>query len=111
MHLNRKSAEANEGLDEIRLGQAGDCVTVARNPVRDILPEDMRNIYYIAGEGSTIALAIFTLGVGAVEAYGVSGMTGVVVEGGKLAVTAAGIHLIGEGLEELEMERSTLREC
>ncbi|MBD5401948.1 hypothetical protein HDR58_03980, partial [bacterium] len=48
------------------------------------------------------------LGVGAVEVYGVSGMTGVVVEGGKIIVTAAGTHLIGEGLEELGMERSTV---
>ncbi|MBD5401950.1 hypothetical protein HDR58_03990 [bacterium] len=101
-------SEASEGLDDIRLGQAGDCVTVARNPVRDALPEDMQNIYYIAGEGSTIALALCTLGVGAVEVYGVSGMTGVVVEGGKIIVTAAGTHLIGEGLEELGMERSTV---
>ncbi|MDE6662805.1 MAG: hypothetical protein K2K46_05595 [Lachnospiraceae bacterium] len=31
------------------------------------LPEDMQNIYYIAGEGSTITLALCTLGVGAVE--------------------------------------------
>ncbi|MDE6662799.1 MAG: hypothetical protein K2K46_05565 [Lachnospiraceae bacterium] len=34
------------------------------------LPEDMQNIYYIAGGGSTIALALCTLGVGAVAIYG-----------------------------------------
>lgn len=38
--------------------------------MRDALPEDMQNIYYIAGGRSTIAIALCTLGVGAVAIYG-----------------------------------------
>lgn len=102
------TSEAVEGIENIYYGSTGDIETVAINPIRDLLPEDMRGVYYAAGQGSTIALNILAMATGFGMIYNQYGWAGVGIEAGKIGITGAATYGVGEALEAGGADGSTI---
>ncbi len=89
-----------EGIDNARLGFAGDGYTVASNPIRDDFFSGNPDLYYAIGNTSTMisAVAVPVGGAaGAAVQAGTSPIRAMSVEGGKLILSGAA----GQGTSEL----------
>ena len=102
------TSEAVEGIEKIYYGSTGDIETVAINPIRDLLPEDMRGVYYAVGQGSTIALNLMAMVTGFKMIHSQYGWAGVGIEAGKIGITGAATYRVGEALEAGGADGSTI---
>ena len=81
-------SETIEGYDLYRLGAAGDTITIAKNPVRDVVFQGNEELYRLWGEGSVLFMQLGLGGAGVVKLYNAGGLKAIAVEGGKIITSS-----------------------
>ena len=93
-------SEVCEGFQNIAFGRAGNITSTAGNPVRDLLPEEMHEMYEFVGKGSTSAVQAWAVIDILKSAKVQAGWKGVTEEAGKMWLAGTGAGMIGEAARE-----------
>ena len=94
------TSEIYEGIGDIVLAGKGDIVSVAANPVRDLLPEEMQWVYYCIGEGSGLILQAWGMTSGFMMLSQVYGVKTAAVEFVKIETSGLLAGQMGEAAEK-----------
>ena len=80
-------SETIEGIDLYRLGAEGDTLTIAKNPVRDVVFGGNEELYRLWGEACVCVMNLSMLGSGLSGAYRAGGLKAVGLELGKIGLS------------------------
>ncbi|MCM1145139.1 MAG: LXG domain-containing protein [Blautia sp.] len=98
-------SEAAEGINLYRLGMEGDTVTVAGNPIRDVIFQGNEEIYQLWGQGSVLVMDAGMTVAMAGNLLASGGVKALLLEGGKIVIAdAAGKVTVEYLTEELDID-------